>query len=212
MKRCAFCGHETTEHICPKCGGPQPVDPSENYFSLLGVERAFQQDLPSLEKKFYDISRTLHPDRFAAGTDSKWKVISVERMSAVNKAYQTLTKRDSLRRYLLELEGVSLGRKEKAEGDSSNPVMPMELAEEWFDLQDAVMENPESALARISAFERGIRERSDELKSRVSFLENEYDANASREALLKIDKLVLDGQYLKSMDRDLIRLKSRLGI
>ena len=160
---CVFCGapfaDETNAHVCSKCGGPQPVSPRQDYFTLLGVKRGFVQNLPDLESRFYAISRALHPDRFAAGSDSKWKVISVERMSAVNRAYQTLTKADRLREYLLELEGVTAGEKKS--------VIPAELAEEWFELQDAVMENPESAAVKLDMFERDLKRLSMELAERI---------------------------------------------
>ncbi|MBS1964002.1 MAG: hypothetical protein JST04_17450 [Bdellovibrionales bacterium] len=211
---CVFCGgalasSELGRHVCPKCGAPQPVSPGEDYFSLLGAPRGFRQDPGELERRFYDISRTLHPDRFAAGGDAKWKVISVERMSAVNRAYQTLTKADRLREYLLELEGVT-----KAGDEKGKTAIPAELAEEWFELQDAVMEDPANAVAKLGTFERDLRKKSGDLAARISGFEREYDEGTVDPigVLRKIEKLVLDGQYLKSMERDLLKLKTRLGI
>jgi molecular chaperone HscB len=211
---CTFCGAPFASagtlaekrHVCAKCGAPQPVGPGEDYFTLLGAKRGFAQDFPELEARFYAISRALHPDRFAAGPDTKWKVISVERMSAVNRAYQTLTKADRLREYLLELEGVAIG--------GEKPAIPAELAEEWFELQDAVMEKPESAVEKLGEFELDLKRRSSDLGARIAGYEREYDGGAAdpREVLRKIEKLVLDGQYLKSMERDLLKLKTRLGI
>lgn len=207
---CVFCGalaaEGTARHVCAKCGAPQPVSPNQDYFSLLGVKRAFRQNLADLESRFYAISRALHPDRFAAGPDPKWKVASVERMSAVNRAYQTLTKAERLRNYLLELEGVA--------AENEKPAIPADLAEEWFELQDAVMEEPLAAVEKLGRFERDLRRRSDELVAKIAGYESEYDAGAiePRETLRKIEKLALDGQYLKSMERDLLKLKSRLGI
>jgi molecular chaperone HscB len=208
--KCVFCGTPFSAgadaHVCAKCGAPQPVAPGVDYFNLLGVKRGFAQDLADLETKFYAISRALHPDRFAAGPDTKWKTISVERMSAVNRAYQTLSKADRLRDYLLELEGVAAG--------AEKPQIPAELAEEWFELQDTVMENPESAVAKLSEFERDLKRRSTEIVGRISAFEHQYDSGSSdpKETLRKIEKLVLDGQYLRSMERDLLKLKTRLGI
>ncbi len=181
--------------------------PGDDFFTLLGTKRAFKQDLLSLEKRFYEISRMLHPDRFAAGADTKWKVISVERMSAVNQAYQTLTKRDALRNYLLALEGVVKS------SDAPKPVIPAELAEEWFSLQDAVMEEPEHASEKLSSFGKDLKSRSEELKIRIQALEDQYDSGENqKESLVLIEKLVSDNQYLRSMERDFIRLKSRLGM
>lgn len=217
-RACVFCGGALAAapvggHVCPKCGAPQPVAPGEDFFALLGVNRGFRQDAGELERRFYDISRTLHPDRFAAGPDSKWKVISVERMSAVNRAYQTLTKADRLREYLLELEGVTKATKGAAE-EKAKAALPAELAEEWFELQDAVMEDPSNAVAKLGEFERDLRKKSTDLAVRIASYEREYDEGTVDPigVLRKIEKLVLDGQYLKSMERDLLKLKTRLGI
>jgi len=210
MGGCIFCSAPFTDvayaHVCSKCGAPQPISPEEDHFSLLGVKRGFQQNLPELENRFYAISRTLHPDRFAAGGDSKWKVISVERMSAVNRAYQTLTKADRLREYLLTLEGVP----EKVE----SPAVPADLAEEWFELQDTVLEDPSHSLQKLGRFESDLRARAEDLAKKIKEFEHAYDAGTTerREVLRKIEKLVLDAQYLKSMERDLLKLKIRLGI
>lgn len=208
MKNCLFCGAEIANPVCAKCGGPQPVSPSEDYFSLLDTKRGFKQDLEALEKRFYELSRMLHPDRFAAGADTKWKVISVERMSAVNRAYQTLTKQDSLRSYLLELDAGVGG-----EGSVSKAQIPAALAEEWFSLQDAVMEEPATALEKLQEFGNDLRKRSEDLKARIQELEDRYDSGEQKkESLVLIEKLVSDAQYLRSMERDLSRLKSRLGL
>jgi molecular chaperone HscB len=170
------------------------------------VKRGFRQDPAELETRFYSISRTLHPDRFAAGSDSKWKVISIERMSAVNRAYNTLAKSDQLRNYILELEGVTT--------EGAKAAIPADLAEEWFELQDSVLEDPTVAEEKLSLFERELRKRSHDLSEKIKSFENDYDAGSPdpRETLRKIEKLVLDGQYLKSMERDLLKLKARLGI
>jgi molecular chaperone HscB len=215
MKSCIFCrapfAPEDSGHVCRACGAPQPVSPGEDYFSLLGVRRGFRQDLDALEKTFYAVSRELHPDRFAAGGDTKWKTISVERMSAVNRAYQALSKPDRLREYLLELEGIT-----QSAGAEKKTQIPADLAEEWFELQDAVMEDPEQAEEKLGAFEADLRRRSAHLRDKIASFETEYDhaveSDSRKDALRKIEKLSLDGQYLKSMERDLQKLKARLGI
>jgi molecular chaperone HscB len=217
MRSCVFCKTEFAAtdagHVCPKCGAPQPVAPGDDYFSLLGVARGFRQDKDALERKFYAISRELHPDRFAAGADSKWKTISVERMSAGNRAYQTLTHCRKLREYLLELEGLVEPGAKPAEAKTQ---IPAELAEEWFELQDAVMEEPEQAEEKLAAFEAELKTRAATLYEKIEALEGAYDlertSEGRKDALRRIEKLALDGQYLRSMERDLQKLKSRLAL
>jgi hypothetical protein len=76
------------------------------------------------------------------------------------------------------------------------------------------MEDPETAVEKLGRFESDLKRRSADLRDRVSAHERDYDSGSgdSTETLRKIEKLVLDGQYLKSMERDLLKLKTRLGI
>src|SRR4051794_13563255 len=67
VQQCGSCGQtlETliSQHVCTQCGMPQPVSAAENYFNALGVPVQFAQDRATLEKRFYELSRVLHPDR-----------------------------------------------------------------------------------------------------------------------------------------------------
>lgn len=129
----------------------------------------------------------------------------MERMSFLNQAYQALRTPDALREYLMELEGV------KSEGEGKAPI-PVDLAEEWFELQDAVMEDETSAAEKIESFEQGLRERAKGLKQEMEKLEASYDASPNREILEQLGKKIQSGAYLKSMNRDVQRLKTQLGI
>jgi len=188
--------------VCEKCESPQPLAPSENYFTLLGAEEKFKQDLPSLEKRFYEVSRILHPDRFSNSEDSKKKDIALSRMSELNQAYQTLKTPTLLREYLLKLHGIQ----------NEKPAVPTEFAEEWFQVQEQVMDEPEEALAHVGAFEGKLHLARKDLETQLKELEELFDTRGDRSTLEKIQKLGLQGQYFQSMKRDLDRLKLRLGL
>jgi molecular chaperone HscB len=101
-----------------------------DYFEFLGVPRRFQQDVRALEKRFYELSREFHPDRFTtSGVEAQR--LSLEKMSLLNQAYQTLKDPAERRGYLLKLEGIE--SKSKA---------PAELAEAWFEAQEKSDEDP----------------------------------------------------------------------
>src|SRR6476620_11048898 len=88
--KCAHCHQEQegpqAQHVCVQCGTPQPLLDSETYFTALGVPKKFNLDHAEVEKRFYEISRALHPDRFT-NADIQSRVLSLERMSFLNRAY-----------------------------------------------------------------------------------------------------------------------------
>ena len=93
--------------FCPSCRKIQPVGRNEDHFSLLGLPREFALDLPELERRFRDLSRLLHPDRFARA-EPRERRLSLERATRLNDAYRAL--KDWRRRaaYLLKLAGTDV--------------------------------------------------------------------------------------------------------
>lgn len=79
-----------------------------DFFTLLGVPKRFELDQAALDKRFRELQREAHPDRFAA-TDDAARRASMMLATQINEAYQTL--RSPLKRatYLLELAGVDVG-------------------------------------------------------------------------------------------------------
>jgi molecular chaperone HscB len=205
---CPFCSKALGDgflarHICPECNKPQPAVASETYFTALGAAETFHQDTALLQKRFYEASRVLHPDRFT-GADADSRALSLERMSLINEAYRTLKNPVELREYLLELRGSKAENKAK---------MPLELAESWFELQDAVVEEPETAKAKIHAFEQELGAFKKQTESEISAQEQAFDRNSSQDEKAQILKSLalknLELNYLKSMDRDVERIKNR---
>jgi DnaJ-domain-containing protein 1 len=181
-------------HVCGSCGALQPVLSHEDYFTALGVPRKLKQDRKELEKHFYEISRLLHPDRFSiAGPETK--SLSLARMSWVNQAYQTLRNPLALRNYLLELEGIKI---EKSQ-------MPPSLAEAWFEIQDLLMEDPDSAKVKLADFEGQLRVIDEKTESELSELESQYDRQPSRLILEKLAQTLQTQSYLSSLKRDIKR-------
>lgn len=199
-------GGVIARHVCPSCGVPQPLNTVEDYFTAFGLNRGFALDRKSLEKTFFEISRALHPDRFASrGADAKTR--SLERMSFLNEAYRTLKSPELLRDYLLELEGIE---KPASKGGKSATI-PMELAESWFELQDSLTEDPERARHMLAGFEAELNRLKDAETMKIVGLEKSYDESKSRPSLTEIGKLVQSLSYLKSMERDVGRIKERFG-
>lgn len=217
---CSFCGAglegAAAPNVCEACGAPQPLAPGETAFSLFGLPVAFSFDRAALEKKFYELSRLLHPDRFAAAGAGKesWRAISLERMSALNQAYQQLRDPGRTREAMLETFGAVSAAGGPA-GAAAKPAIPVDLAEEWFEIQEALLEDPARARAKFAAFLDTLAGKRAESEGRMRALEAEFDRgadeSAKRGALAALAKEIQAAQYLKSMDRDVARLKMKLG-
>jgi len=79
-----------------------------DYFTLLGLPKQFGLTMATLDERFRQLQREVHPDRFAAADDASRRA-SMMLATQINAAYQTL--RSPLKRaiYLLEQAGVDVG-------------------------------------------------------------------------------------------------------
>ncbi|XP_029634057.1 iron-sulfur cluster co-chaperone protein HscB [Octopus sinensis] len=85
------------------------LSPSKNltYFKLLGLEEGFEIDSDILTRRYKDLQRILHPDKFSQKSEME-RTFSAEQSSLVNLAYTTLLKPLSRGQYLLDINGCSL--------------------------------------------------------------------------------------------------------
>ena len=204
-------GARYSPHLCGACGFPQPLSEDETPFTLLGAMPRFQQEASALRARFYELSRALHPDRFAAAGPEA-RAYSVDRMSRINEAFRILQDRKLLREAILVL--FEVGESVKAPGTRSQTVKgapPVELAEAWFELQDAVMEAPETASEKIREFEAHLQKVRADAEALISEQEQSFDRSQSQDrvALLEISRVLRELAYLDSMAKDVSRLRER---
>ncbi|HEY6098775.1 MAG TPA: Fe-S protein assembly co-chaperone HscB [Anaeromyxobacter sp.] len=93
--------------FCPACRKIQPVGRNEDHFSLFGLERAYALDMGELERRFRELSRLLHPDRFARA-EPRERRLSLERATRLNDAYRSLRDWRLRAAYLLRLAGTDV--------------------------------------------------------------------------------------------------------
>jgi molecular chaperone HscB len=148
--------------LCVSCGAVQPPNPNADYFSVLGIPRAFSVDVSDLERRYKETTKILHPDRFARA-DPKARRASLERSIQLNEAWRTL--KDPVRRaeYLLSLYGVDMGetgragRQEQSGGQATQPV-PQALLMEILEVREALAEaQAKKDLPRINALIAKVR-------------------------------------------------------
>lgn len=89
------------------CGSILPPSDTSTYFDLLGLEKSFELDVDVLTKKYKDLQRILHPDKFSQKSERE-KFYSAEQSSLVNLAYTSLLKPLSRGLYMLSMHGETL--------------------------------------------------------------------------------------------------------
>src|SRR5882724_4372730 len=183
---CWNCNNETGgEHFCPQCGKIQPLSPGEDYFSFFGYSnRQLDIDNADLERKFYSFSRQFHPDFFQQSSDLE-KNASLEKSSLLNDAYRTL--KDPVKRaeYIIQLEGVALG---KAQAPPDLLAEMFELNEQLEELRDAKNDGGETRAQKETLGEilAGLEDRQRDLLSQLQNLFRTWDATQNnRQNLLK---------------------------
>lgn len=118
--------------LCPTCGAVQPPGLLD-HFGRLGLNAEFDLDLATLDRRYFDCQRLLHPDRFATRTPRE-RALSQSQAVSINEAYETL--KDPLKRadYLVHLKGSGV----LPEG--CNLVNDQELLTESLELREALAE------------------------------------------------------------------------
>jgi molecular chaperone HscB len=125
-----------------------------NPFQTLGAEPRFDLDLGALEKTHRELSRALHPDRFAQAGVTERRA-ALERAAEVNEAWRIV--RDPIRRAeaLFALAGVSVGETNEPKPE---PAFLMEMLE----LREALAEaRGQKDLARVETLGVEIAKRRD---------------------------------------------------
>ncbi len=105
-------------HACWSCSGPVPVDglfcgtcravqpPGRtDHFARLGLPRLFALDTKALARRYFELQRQLHPDRFAT-RGAREKAISQSQAVTLNEAYEALRTPLGRAEYLLLLAGM----------------------------------------------------------------------------------------------------------
>lgn len=117
------------------------VDLNQDHFELFGIPARFAIDTAELDRRYRELQREVHPDRFAAAPEAERRV-SMQRATRVNEAYQTL--KSPLRRavYILQLRGVD----PKFETNTAMPAGFLMEQMGWRERIETGSEKPETLL------------------------------------------------------------------
>jgi len=160
--------------MCASCGAILPPDPAADWFTVLGVEARYDLDVAATEARFKELSRALHPDRFATA-DPRARRASLQRTVQLNEAWRTL--KDPVKRaeYLLSRAGFDVGGEAGAfrpgtDGGAKEKIaVPPALLGEILDLREELAAARAAGDdAHVQKLARDVRGRMDAVMERVA--------------------------------------------
>lgn len=168
-----------------------------DYFDFFDIPRKLALDPAELQKRFYELSRQLHPDRFTRRS-SEEQEYSLRATAILNDAYRVL--RDPLQRaeYVLRQEGFDIGEQRSKD-------VPPELLEEVFELNMALEElrmGDDDARPQLEQAGRRFAEMRDGIDRELAVIFDKYDAASSRETLAEIRGVLDRRRYIQNLIRD----------
>jgi molecular chaperone HscB len=198
---CWSCEKEAgTEALCGACGAPQPVSThgaQADYFAVLGVERRYEQDMAALEARYKDLSRKLHPDKFAKA-DPRARRAALQRTVQLNEAWRALKEPLKRAEYLLELGGVKLASDDggaRSGGVAASPALLMEILELREELGEARIAEDHAKVARLG---EAMRTRAAKSTARVGeILADVSDLTAARTQLEEAARELIALRYFR---------------
>jgi molecular chaperone HscB len=205
MIECPSCrARQEPRLTCAECAAPLGAE--LDLFAALGLDRKLMVDTSSLERAYHDLSRRVHPDRFANAL-APIRDASLRSAALLTRAYRTL--RDPVHRglYWLQLNGEKLA--------DNNKRVPPAIAELVFEVQEQLAELRDSraAAATANGLAVDVRARRSELQAAMDNMRHElernfdrWDADGNRASLTAELKDVLSRiAYLRTLIRDVDR-------
>jgi molecular chaperone HscB len=178
---------------------------SRNFFKFFGLEQKLCVDAETLQKRFYELSRQWHPDRFGRKSSAE-QAEALDATSILNDGYRTL--RDPVKRaeYLLKEEGFPIGEQRSKD-------VPPELLEEVFELNmmleelkggDSEARNQlETAGGNFSKLQGDVDRELERLFAKYDAAEPEGDT--AKKALQEVRGLLNRRRYIDNLLRDVDR-------
>ena len=192
---CWNCGAVVSARFCEACGALQA--PTRDFYEFLELPRNLALDAKELEKRFYALSRQLHPDLFSR-RGAKEQEHALEASAVLNDAYRTLREPVSRALYVLRQEGYEIA-------EQGTKDVPPELLEEVFELNMALEELREAdgasgeARAQLAAARQRFEGMRDETDAALQAKFTEWDAGRSPATLDAIRGVLNRRKYITNL-------------
>lgn len=174
----------------------------KNFYEFFGIDRKLKLDNATLQKRFYELSRNWHPDRFTRKSADE-QAQALEATAILNDGYRTL--RDPVKRaeYLLTEEGFPIGEQRSKD-------VPPELLEEVFELNMTLEElrgGDDSARSQLESAKANFLKLRADVDGELETLFSKYDASeaqseTAKQALHDIRGVLNRRRYIENLIRD----------
>lgn len=177
----------------------------KNFYDFFGLDRKLVLNNDALQKRFYELSRQWHPDRFSRKSAGE-QTEALEATAILNDGYRTL--RDPVKRaeYLLTEEGFPIGEQRSRD-------VPPELLEEVFELNmmlEELKSGDEGARPQLEGAKQNFVNMQAAIDSELKALFAKYDSAESqsetaKQALHDIRGVLNRRRYIENLIRDVDR-------
>ncbi len=171
-----------------------------SYFELFEMPVSFQIERSLLDRRYRELQKVVHPDRYAAADDAE-KRLAVQYAARINEAYETLKSPLLRADYLLALKGVEVGAETNTVMDPAFLMEQMELRDELSEL--ASQPDPEAA---VDSFRRGVSKSLRQYQNAFG----DHLTEGSETSLNKAADLVRKMHFLEKLDAEAAALEERL--
>jgi molecular chaperone HscB len=175
----------------------------DNYFELYQLTPSFHPPLAAVKAKYYEFSRTYHPDRFAQADNTK-KLEALTMAALNNKAYKTLSDADATMAYILKLNNMLQ--------DEEKYNLPPAFLMEMMDINEAVSDyemSPDDDTARTQVTQ-GLAQQFSDWIAKAETLTQRFDAGDNDNALLvQIKDMYFRKKYLLRIQERINKFASR---
>ncbi len=193
MSACWNCGQPAQGLLfCQSCQTLQP--PPTDYYELLGLEKKLKVSGEDLQRRFYDLSRQLHPDRFMRKPERE-RHYSLDASSNLNDAYRVLKEPVKRAEYVLSQHGFDAGEQRSKD-------VPPELLEEVFELNMALEEmrgGDHSARPQLEQAQKNFTNMLSEVDQQLQTLFEKYDSAPRRETLTEVRGALNRRKYIQNL-------------
>ena len=143
--KCTYCHQPMRSPVyCRNCRVINPVAPGTDYFTIFGLPRRYRLDEQELHKRFLNLTRDIHPDRFA--TSSPETIDLTMRLAAqINEAHEVLKDPVLRAEYLLQ----RAGGKRPSEDKGAPGGMLVEVMELREQIEEAVSRDDQTTLHEL---------------------------------------------------------------
>jgi molecular chaperone HscB len=206
MVRCPKCAETQAPQLCCiKCGAPLGAE--LDAFAAFGLKRELAIDAAELERRYHELGRKVHPDRFAAESAGV-RAASLKSTANLTRSYRALREPVSRGLYWLELHRHKLSE--------ANQSVPADLAATVFAIQEQLSEFREaSGTADAPGLRADVEEHHREVQVAIGTALVQLDANfaawdrsgdeGGEELFATLKRVLARIAYLRTLMRDIGR-------